>query len=227
MGQTEEQVKAAGVAVQGRRVPVRRQRPRARHGAAAGFVKLIADAASDEILGVHIIGPMAGELIAEAVLAMEFRGQRRGPAAHDPRASDAVRSAARGGARGRQARDRQPQPLSGRQRHALVPRARLLTPREPLQHLRAAARRRAPRCAWRCRDAVVSGRCWSSRRRCSAAPAPSRRRRRAAGRGGRRPRRGSHRHAVVARRGSSPPAARAAASARACARGSRSRRGGR
>jgi len=38
----------------------------------AGFVKLIADRATDEILGVHIIGPLAGELIAEAVLAMEF-----------------------------------------------------------------------------------------------------------------------------------------------------------
>ena len=38
----------------------------------AGFCKLVADAASDEILGVHIIGPMAGELIAEAVLAMEY-----------------------------------------------------------------------------------------------------------------------------------------------------------
>jgi len=42
--------------------------------APAGFVKLVAAVASDEILGVHIIGPMAGELIAEAVLAMEFRG---------------------------------------------------------------------------------------------------------------------------------------------------------
>jgi dihydrolipoamide dehydrogenase len=37
-------------------------------------VKLVADRATDEILGVHIIGPLAGELIAEAVLAMEFRG---------------------------------------------------------------------------------------------------------------------------------------------------------
>jgi dihydrolipoamide dehydrogenase len=40
--------------------------------AGAGFCKVIADAGSDEILGVHIIGPMAGELIAEAVLAMEY-----------------------------------------------------------------------------------------------------------------------------------------------------------
>ncbi|MEI2420544.1 pyridine nucleotide-disulfide oxidoreductase, partial [Arthrospira platensis SPKY2] len=39
----------------------------------AGFVKLLAARGSDEILGVHIIGPMAGELIAEAVLAMEYQ----------------------------------------------------------------------------------------------------------------------------------------------------------
>jgi dihydrolipoamide dehydrogenase len=38
----------------------------------AGLVKVIADREYDEILGVHIIGAMAGELIAEAVLAMEF-----------------------------------------------------------------------------------------------------------------------------------------------------------
>jgi dihydrolipoamide dehydrogenase len=38
----------------------------------SGFTKLIASKDDDEILGVHIIGPMAGELIAEAVLAMEY-----------------------------------------------------------------------------------------------------------------------------------------------------------
>jgi dihydrolipoamide dehydrogenase len=41
--------------------------------ASAGFVKVVCNRATDEIVGVHIIGPMAGELIAEAVLAMEFR----------------------------------------------------------------------------------------------------------------------------------------------------------
>jgi dihydrolipoamide dehydrogenase len=40
--------------------------------ATAGFVRIVADATSDRILGVHIIGPMAGELIAEAVLALEY-----------------------------------------------------------------------------------------------------------------------------------------------------------
>jgi dihydrolipoamide dehydrogenase len=58
VGQTEEQVKASG-------------RARAMEST-AGFVKLIAAQDDDEILGVHIIGPLAGELIAEAVLAMEY-----------------------------------------------------------------------------------------------------------------------------------------------------------
>ena len=40
--------------------------------AAAGFCKIVAATDDDEILGVHVIGPMAGELIAEAVLAMEY-----------------------------------------------------------------------------------------------------------------------------------------------------------
>lgn len=41
-------------------------------GESIGFVKMIADAESDKLLGVHIIGPSASELIAEAVVAMEF-----------------------------------------------------------------------------------------------------------------------------------------------------------
>ncbi len=41
--------------------------------ATAGFAKILAARASDRIVGVHIIGPMAGELIAEATLAMEFQ----------------------------------------------------------------------------------------------------------------------------------------------------------
>ena len=40
---------------------------------AAGLVKILADAGTDALLGVHICGPMAGELIGEAVLAMEFQ----------------------------------------------------------------------------------------------------------------------------------------------------------
>jgi dihydrolipoamide dehydrogenase len=42
-------------------------------GDTSGMVKVLADATTDEILGVHIVGPMASELISEAVVAMEFR----------------------------------------------------------------------------------------------------------------------------------------------------------
>ncbi len=55
--------------------PVSRSLPADARGpwkSTAGFAKIVADADSDRILGVHIIGPMAGELIAEAVLALEY-----------------------------------------------------------------------------------------------------------------------------------------------------------
>ena len=62
-----------------------------------GFVKVLADASTDKILGVHIIGPRAGDLIAEAVLAMEFEGTSEDLAhsfhAH-PTLSEALREAA-------------------------------------------------------------------------------------------------------------------------------------
>ena len=68
-------------------------------GDTAGLVKFIADAKTDLILGVHIIGPMAGELIAEAVVAMEFRGaaQDIGMISHaHPSLSEAMKEAALG-----------------------------------------------------------------------------------------------------------------------------------
>jgi dihydrolipoamide dehydrogenase len=72
VGQTEEQVKASGKPYKTGVFPfLASGRARAME-ATAGFVKIVADARTDEILGVHIIGPMAGELIAEAVLAMEY-----------------------------------------------------------------------------------------------------------------------------------------------------------
>lgn len=66
-------------------------------GSTNGFVKIISDAYTDEILGVHIIGPMASELITQAVTIMEFRGASEDIArichAH-PTLSEAVREAA-------------------------------------------------------------------------------------------------------------------------------------
>ncbi|MCP5472762.1 MAG: dihydrolipoyl dehydrogenase [Sinobacteraceae bacterium] len=72
VGQTEEQVKASGRPYKIGSFPfLASGRARAME-ASQGFVKLIAAKDDDEILGVHVIGPMAGELIAEAVLAMEY-----------------------------------------------------------------------------------------------------------------------------------------------------------
>ena len=73
VGQTEEQVKAAGRAYKTGVFPfLASGRARAME-ASGGFAKVIAAQDDDTILGVHVIGPMAGELIAEAVLAMEYK----------------------------------------------------------------------------------------------------------------------------------------------------------
>jgi dihydrolipoamide dehydrogenase len=74
VGQTEAQVKAAGIDYKSGVFPFAASGRARAMEAPAGFVKIVAAKASDEILGVHIIGPLAGELIAEAVLAMEFHG---------------------------------------------------------------------------------------------------------------------------------------------------------
>jgi dihydrolipoamide dehydrogenase len=72
VGQTEEQVKASGVAYKVGSFPFAASGRARAMEAAAGQVRIIAASDSDEILGVHVIGPMAGELIGEAVLAMEY-----------------------------------------------------------------------------------------------------------------------------------------------------------
>jgi dihydrolipoamide dehydrogenase len=72
VGQTEEQVKESGRAYKVGSFPFMASGRARAMEAANGFCKVIADKDSDEILGVHVIGPMAGELIAEAVLAMEY-----------------------------------------------------------------------------------------------------------------------------------------------------------
>jgi dihydrolipoamide dehydrogenase len=97
VGKTEEQAKAAGISVKTGVFPfVASGRARAME-AAAGFAKIVADAGTDQVLGVHIIGPMAGELIAEAVLALEYSAScedlQRTIHAH-PTLSEAVHEAA-------------------------------------------------------------------------------------------------------------------------------------
>jgi dihydrolipoamide dehydrogenase len=73
VGQTEEQLKAAGTSFKSGVFPFAASGRARAMEAAAGFVKILASTDTDTILGVHIIGPMAGELIAEATLAMEFQ----------------------------------------------------------------------------------------------------------------------------------------------------------
>ena len=72
VGQTEEQAKASGRPVKVGQFPFAASGRARAMESAAGFAKVVAAADDDEILGVHVIGPMAGELIAEAVLAMEY-----------------------------------------------------------------------------------------------------------------------------------------------------------
>ncbi len=99
VGRTEQELKAAGVAYNAGQFPfIASGRARAL-GETAGFVKMLADATTDRILGVHIIGPFASELIGEAVVAMEFGATSEDIArivhAH-PSLSEAVHEAALG-----------------------------------------------------------------------------------------------------------------------------------
>ena len=72
VGKTEEQLKQAGIGYKTGKFPFSAN-PRARANAfTEGFVKVLADAKSDRVLGVHIIGGDAGTIIAEAAIAMEF-----------------------------------------------------------------------------------------------------------------------------------------------------------
>lgn len=97
VGKTEEQLKEAGVAYKVGKFPfLANSRGRA-VGQTDGFVKILADAETDEVYGMHIIGPDAGTLIAEASLALEYRASSEDIArtshAH-PSLNEAVKEAA-------------------------------------------------------------------------------------------------------------------------------------
>jgi dihydrolipoamide dehydrogenase len=97
VGQTEQQLKAAGVEYRTGSFPFAANARARALGDTSGLVKFIAHAKTDEILGVHIIGPFAGELIAEAVVAMQFRGSAEdiGMICHaHPSLSEAMKDAA-------------------------------------------------------------------------------------------------------------------------------------
>ena len=97
VGQTEQQLKVAGRAYKAGTFPFLANGRARALGDTTGMVKMLADAATDEILGVHIVGPMASELIAECVVAMEFRASSEDIArichAH-PSLSEATKEAA-------------------------------------------------------------------------------------------------------------------------------------
>ena len=73
VGKTEQQLKAEGAKYKAGSFPFMANGRARALGDTTGLVKFLADAATDEILGVHIVGPMASELIAEACVAMAFR----------------------------------------------------------------------------------------------------------------------------------------------------------
>jgi dihydrolipoamide dehydrogenase len=97
VGQTEEQLKEAGVAYKAGKFPFMGNARAKAVFQGEGFVKILADATTDRILGAHIIGPMAGDLIHEVCVAMEFGASAQDLAltchAH-PTYSEAVREAA-------------------------------------------------------------------------------------------------------------------------------------
>ena len=97
IGKTEEQLKADGVAYNVGKFPFTANGRARAMGSTDGFVKILADKASDRILGAHIIGPDAGTLIAEIATAMEFGASAEDVArtchAH-PSLNEAVKEAA-------------------------------------------------------------------------------------------------------------------------------------
>lgn len=97
VGKTEEQLKEAGVQYRAGKFPFMANSRGRTVGETEGFVKILADAKTDRVLGVHIIGPDAGTLIAEAVTIMEFGGSSEDIArtchAH-PTLNEAVKEAA-------------------------------------------------------------------------------------------------------------------------------------
>jgi dihydrolipoamide dehydrogenase len=97
VGKTEEQLKEAGVQYKTGKFPFSANARARANNDTDGFVKILSDATTDRILGVHIIGPEAGDLIQEAVVAIEFGGSAEDLArtSHGhPGLSEAVKEAA-------------------------------------------------------------------------------------------------------------------------------------
>jgi dihydrolipoamide dehydrogenase len=97
VGQTEQQLKEAGRAYKAGIFPFMANGRARALGDTTGMVKFLADAKTDEVLGVHMVGPMVSELIAEAGVAMAFRASAEdiGRICHaHPSLSEATKEAA-------------------------------------------------------------------------------------------------------------------------------------
>ena len=99
VGKTEEQLQDAGLTYKIGSFPFMANSRARANGSTDGFVKILADAFTDEVLGVHIIGPDAGTMIAELAPAMEFGASSEDIArtchAH-PTLNEAIKEAALG-----------------------------------------------------------------------------------------------------------------------------------
>ena len=97
VGKTEEELNEKGIDYKSGKFPFSANSRARANADSDGFVKILADAKTDKVLGVHIVGPAAGDLIAEAVSVMEFGGSAEDIArtchAH-PCLSEAVKEAA-------------------------------------------------------------------------------------------------------------------------------------
>jgi len=97
VGQTEQEVKASGRAYRIGKFPFSANGRARTMGETQGFVKFVVDATTDEILGAHMVGPNVADLMAEVVLAMEYRGSAEdiGITVHShPTLSETVKEAA-------------------------------------------------------------------------------------------------------------------------------------
>jgi dihydrolipoamide dehydrogenase len=97
VGYTEEQLKEKGAQYKVGKFPFKASGRARASGDTDGMVKVLADKQTDEVLGVHIIGPRAADMIAEAVMAMEFRASAEdiGRICHShPTYTEAVKEAA-------------------------------------------------------------------------------------------------------------------------------------
>lgn len=97
VGKTEEELKASGIPYAVGKFPLSANSRARAMGVSEGFAKILTDAATDTVLGIHIIGPEAGTMIAEAVLGLEYKASSEDIArtchAH-PTLSEALKEAA-------------------------------------------------------------------------------------------------------------------------------------